>query len=69
MRRVAVGRKNWLFVASSRAGVRNARLMTLASAHRNDLVVKKRLESVITHMHRGTARGEERCRLEISKQQ
>lgn len=69
MRRLAAGRKKWLFVGSSRAGVRKARLMTLASAHRNDLVVKKRLESVITHMHWGKARGEGRCRLEISKQQ
>jgi hypothetical protein len=42
MRRVAVGRKNWLFVGSLRAGVRNANLMTLvASAHRNDLDVTK----------------------------
>ncbi len=60
MRRVAVGRKNWLFVGSLRAGVRNANLMTLvASAHRNDLDVTKYLESVITHMLRGTARVEE----------
>lgn len=60
MRRVAVGRKNWLFVGSLRAGVRNASLMTLvASAQRNDLDVEMYLESVITHMLRGTARLEE----------
>jgi hypothetical protein len=36
MRLVAVGRKNWLFVGSLRAGVRNANMMTLvARAHRN----------------------------------
>ncbi|MFN7448482.1 MAG: hypothetical protein ACK56W_12505 [Pirellula sp.] len=41
-------------------GVRNANLMTLmASAHRNDLDVTTYLESVITHMLRGTARVEE----------
>ena len=44
MRRVAVGRKNWLFVGSLRAGVRNANMMTLvASAHRNDVDVTKYL--------------------------
>jgi len=60
MRRVAVGRKNWLFVGSMRAGIRNASLMTLvASAHRNDLDVMMYMESVITHMLRGTARTEE----------
>ena len=60
MRRVAVGRKNWLFVGSMRAGIRNASLMTLvASAQRNDLDVMMYLESVITHMLRGTAKVEE----------
>jgi len=60
MRRVAVGRKNWLFVGSMRAGIRNADLMTLvASAHRNDLDVMMYMESVITHMLRGTAKVEE----------
>lgn len=60
MRRVAVGRKNWLFVGSMRAGIRNASLMTLvASAHRNDLDVMMYMESVITHMLRGTARADE----------
>ncbi len=60
MRRVAVGRKNWLFVGSMRAGIRNANLMTLvASAQRNDLDVSMYVESVITHMLRGTAKVEE----------
>ena len=60
MRRVAVGRKNWLFVGSMRAGIRNANLMTLvASAQRNDLDVSMYIESVITHMLRGTAKVEE----------
>ena len=60
MRRVAVGRKNWLFVGSMRAGIRNASLMTLVtSAHRNDLDVTMYIESVITHMLRGTAKVEE----------
>ena len=60
MRRVAVGRKNWLFVGSVRAGIRNASLMTLvASAQRNDLDVMMYMESVITHMLRGTAKVEE----------
>jgi hypothetical protein len=54
---VAVGRKNWLFEGSVRAGHRNASLMTLvASAHRNDLDVMQYLESVITHLLRGTAK-------------
>jgi transposase len=60
MRRVAVGRKNWLFVGSVRAGMRNADMMTLvSSAHRNDLDVGVYLESVITHMLRGTAKVED----------
>lgn len=60
MRRVALGRKNWLFVGSMRAGMRNANLMTLvASAHRQELDVMEYLESVITHMLRGTAKVEE----------
>ena len=59
MRLVAVGRKNWPFVGSLRAGVRNANMITLvARAHRNDLDVTKYLESVITHILRGTARVE-----------
>jgi len=60
MKRIAVGRKNWLFIGSLRAGVRNASLMSLvASALRMDLDVGLYLESVITHMLRGTAKIEE----------
>jgi transposase len=60
MKRVAIGRKNWLFVGSLRAGHRNASLMSLiSSAHRQDLDVPMYLESVITHMLRGTAKAEE----------
>lgn len=51
MRRVAVGRENWLFVGSVRSGMRNAHVMSLvASAHRNNLDVAMYVESVITHM-------------------
>lgn len=60
MRRVAVGRKNWLFVGSLRAGMRNANMMSLvSSAYRLDLDVQQYLESVITHRLRGTCRLEE----------
>lgn len=60
MRRIAIGRKNWLFVGSMRSGMRNAALMSLvASAQRNDLDVHQYLESVITHVTRGTARPED----------
>ena len=60
MKRIAIGRKNWLFIGSLRAGIRNASLMSLvASAHRVDLDVHQYLESVITHMLRGTAKLEE----------
>jgi len=60
MTRIAVGTKNWFFIGSPRAGVRNASLMPLvASALRQDLDVAMYLESVITHMLRGTAKTEE----------
>ena len=56
----AVGRKNWLFIGSLRARVRNASLMSLvASALRRDLDVGMYLESVLTHMLQGTAKTEE----------
>ena len=52
--------KDWLFIGSLRAGIRNASLMSLvASALRQDLDVAMYLESVITHMLRGTAKTEE----------
>ena len=60
MKRVAIGRKNWLFIGSLRAGIRNASLMSLvSSALRMELDVAMYLESVITHMTRGTAKIEE----------
>ncbi len=60
MTRIAVGTKNWFFIGSPRAGVRNASLMSLvASALRQDLDVAMYLESVITHMLRGPAKTEE----------
>ena len=56
MKRVAVGKKNWLFIGSLRAGIRNANLMTMvASAHRQDLDVQEYLRDVIEHLNRGTA--------------
>lgn len=60
MKRIAIGKKNWLFVGSMRAGIRNANLMTLvASAHRHDLDVFEYLRDVIEHLNRGTARPSE----------
>jgi hypothetical protein len=60
MNRVAISRKNWLFVGSTRAGIRNASLMSrVASAQRQEIDIGMYLESVITHTLRGTARVEE----------
>jgi transposase len=60
MKRIAIGRKNWLFVGSVRAGIRNASLMTLvSSAHRHDLDVQMYLEDIATHLNRGTAKPED----------
>ena len=60
MKRIAVGKKNWLFIGSLRAGMRNANLMTLvASAHRHDLDVQEYLRDVIEHLNRGTAKPSE----------
>ena len=56
----AVGRKNWLFIGSLRARVRSASLISLvACALRMDLDVGMSLESVLTHMLRGTAKTQE----------
>jgi hypothetical protein len=60
MKRIAIGRKNWLFIGSLRAGIRNASLMSLvARALRMELDVSMYLESIITHRLRGTAKLEE----------
>ncbi len=54
MRRVAVGRKNWLFVGSVAAGHRAANLMTLIStAVRNDLDVWVYLKDVLDQILAG----------------
>ena len=56
MKRIAIGRKNWLFVGSVRAGIRNANIMTLVgSAPSHDLDVHMYLEDVINHLNRSTA--------------
>jgi hypothetical protein len=48
MKRVATGRKNWLFKGSLAAGERAANLMTvIVSAVRNDLDVHAYLEDVL----------------------
>ena len=53
----AVGRKNWLFIGSLRAGERNASLMSLvASALRMDLDGGMSLESVLTTCLEGRPR-------------
>jgi transposase len=55
MRKLAVGKNNWLFIGSLRAGIRNANLMTLvASSHRHDLDIFAYLRDVIEPMNRGT---------------
>ena len=60
VKRIAIGRKNWLFIGSLRARIRNASLMSLvASVLRMELEVSMYLESVITHRLRGTAKLEE----------
>jgi len=60
MKRIAIGRKNWLFIGSVRAGIRNAGLMSLvASAQRQEIDLGMYLESAITHLLRGTARPDE----------
>ena len=55
MKRVATGRKNWLFVGSVRAGMRNARLMSLvSSAHRHDLDVEMYLDDALRQILGGS---------------
>jgi uncharacterized protein YqjF (DUF2071 family) len=67
MKRVAVGKKNWLFIGSLRAGIRNANLMTLvASAHRHDLDIFEYLRDVIEHLNRGTAPPSQKAFLDAS---
>jgi hypothetical protein len=55
MKRIATGRKNWLFIGSVRAGIRNARLMSIvSSAHRHDLDVEMYLDSVMREILAGS---------------
>ena len=54
LRRVAVGRKNWLFVGSEQGGERTAIILTIvASAHRHDLDVWAYLRDVLERLAKG----------------
>jgi hypothetical protein len=54
LRRVAVGRRNWLFVGSEQGGERTAIILTIvASAHRHDLDVWAYLRDVLERLAKG----------------
>jgi hypothetical protein len=54
LRRVAVGRRNWLFVGSEQGGERTATILTVvASAHRHDLDVWAYLRDVLERLAKG----------------
>jgi hypothetical protein len=54
LRRIAVGRKNWLFVGSREGGDRAAVILTvIASAHRHDLDVWAYLRDILERLARG----------------
>lgn len=54
LRRVAVGRRNWLFVGSEEGGERTAIILTVvASAHRHDLDVWAYLRDVLQRLAKG----------------
>ena len=56
LRRVALGRKNWLFLGSEDAGNRTATILTvISSAHRHDLDVWAYVRDVLERLARGTA--------------
>lgn len=56
LRRIAVGRNNWLFVGSEAAGERTATILTIvASAHRHDLDVWAYLRDALEQLARGKA--------------
>ena len=56
LRRIAVGRNNWLFVGSEAAGERTATIFTIvASAHRHDLDVWAYLRDALEQLARGRA--------------
>jgi hypothetical protein len=55
-RRIALGRKNWLFLGSEDAGDRTATILTIVgSAHRHDLDVWAYLRDVLERLARDTA--------------
>ena len=56
LRRVAIGRKNWLFIGSQDAGERTAAILSvISSAHRHDLDEWAYLHDVLEQLARGTA--------------
>lgn len=60
LRRIAVGRKNWLFVGSENGGERAAVILTvIASAHRHDLDVWAYLRDVLERLAKGEQNLEE----------
>jgi hypothetical protein len=60
LRRVAVGRRNWLFVGSEEGGERTAIILTVvASAHRHDLDVWAYLRDVLERLAKGEENLEE----------
>jgi transposase len=60
LRRVAIGRKNWMFVGSEEGGERTAIILTIvASAHRHDLDVWAYLRDVLERLAKGESNLEE----------
>ena len=60
LRRVALGRKNWMFVGSEAGGERTAIILTIvASAHRHDLDVWAYLRDVLERLATGDTNLEE----------
>ena len=56
LRRIAVGRDNWLFIGSPQAGERTATILTIiASAHRHDLDVWSYVRDALERLARGRA--------------
>jgi transposase len=56
LRRIALGRKNWMFVGSHDSGDRTAVILTvIASAHRHDLDVWAYLRDVLQRLAQGEA--------------
>lgn len=54
LRRIALGRKNWMFVGSRTGGERTAVILTvIASAHRHDLDVWAYLRDVLERLAKG----------------